>query len=223
MTSLTKFLQNYFGALSASSISSHWQQHRHRWLTGWVLLLALLLTLLTPRNPQRLHMPEPWSYALAAENFAQGKWTLADNEVAAARTQVRLQGSRLTQYVEIEPGRWAFRQSPGHPLQLALFWIVGSPRLANAALAVLAVLALYPVLAAWHSERLAFLGVTLLLWTPITLLALHYTNMDTFAGGVWPLIAGALLLGYERGELVWQLYRAGADRSGAVHKTSVEC
>lgn len=103
--------------------------YSYRLLTGVVFLLALAFTMLVPHDPQRLHMPEPWSYALAAEKFAQGRWTLTDNEAAAARTQVRLQGSRLTQYVEIEPGRWAFRQSPGHSLQLALFWIVGSPRL----------------------------------------------------------------------------------------------
>ena len=154
--------------------------------------------MLAPYNPRRLHMPEPWSYALAARNFARGNWTLTNDELAAARAEVRLQGGRLTQYVEIAPGRWAFRQSPGHPLQMAPFSAIGRPRLVNAALAVLGALVLYPALAVWRGERLAFLGVTLLLWTPISLLALHYTNMDTFGGGIWPLAAGALLLVYER-------------------------
>ncbi|MBE2197488.1 MAG: hypothetical protein IAE79_02685 [Anaerolinea sp.] len=172
--------------------------HLYRLGVALVIFAALALTILIPHDQRRLHMPEPWSYALAAQNFAQGKWTLSNDEIAAARTEVRLQGSRLTQYVEIEPDRWAFRQSPGHPLQMAPFTAIGWPRLANVTLAVLVALVLYPVLAAWRDERLAFLGVTLLLWTPISLLALHYTNMDTFGGGIWPLIAGALLLGYER-------------------------
>lgn len=175
-----------------------WHLYHYRLLVGFSLILVLALTMIIPHDQRRLHMPEPWSYALAAQNFAQGNWTLTNDELAAARTQVRLEGARLTQYVEIEPGTWAFRQSPGFPLQLAPFAAVGFPRLANVVLAILAALVLYPVLAAWYSERLAFLGVTLLLWTPMSLLALHYTNMDTFAGGIWPLIAGALLLGYER-------------------------
>ncbi len=172
--------------------------YRYRLLTSLSIVMVLALTMLIPHDQRRLHMPEPWSYALAAQNFVQGKWTLTNDELAAARTQVRLEGARLTQYVEIEPGTWAFRQSPGFPLQLAPFAALGFPRLANVVLAVLAALILYPVLAAWHSERIAFFSATLLLWTPISLLALHYTNMDTFAGGIWSLIAGALLLGYER-------------------------
>lgn len=81
-------------------------------------------------------------------------------------------------------------------MEMALLILLGVPRLANAALAVLAVLALYPALAAWYSERIAFFGVTLFLFSPMSLLALHYYSMDTFSGGVWPLIAGALLLRY---------------------------
>ena len=181
-----------------SALHVHWEYYCHRWLAGLIVIFALGLAILVPHDQRRLHMPEPWSYALAAQNFAQGKWTLSNDELATARTEVRLQGSRLTQYVEIEPGQWAFRQSPGHPLQMAPFTAIDRPRLANVTLAVLAALVLYPVLATWRDERLAFLGIALLLWTPISLLALHYTNMDTFGGGIWPLIAGALLLGYER-------------------------
>lgn len=133
----------------------------YRLSTSFSATLVLTLILLIPHAQRRLHMPEPWSYALAAQNFSQGKWTLTNDELAAARTEVRLQGSRLTQYVEIEPSRWAFRQSPGHPLQMAPFTAIGWSRLANVTLAILAALVSYPVLAAWQDERLAFLGVTL--------------------------------------------------------------
>lgn len=183
---------------SKSTFHAHWQRFGYRWLAGLSVLCALALALLTVHDPYHLRMPEPWSFALAAENFAQGRWTLNRDEMAAARTAVRLQGARLTQYVEIAPEQWAFRQSPGYPLQMAPFTAVGWPRLANILLVILAALALYPTLAAWFNERLAFLGITLMLWSPINLLALHYTNMDTFAGGMWPLVAGALLLSYEK-------------------------
>lgn len=169
---------------------------KYRWLTGAVLLLALLLTLLPAHDKRRLGMPEPWSYELAAEQIAQGNWYLDDAQMTAARTQVHLAGAQLTQYVPVAPDRWALRQSPGHTLEMALLVLLGAPRLTNTALALLAVLALYPALAAWHDERAAFLGVTLFLLSPMSLLALHYSSMDTFSGGVWPLIAGALLLWY---------------------------
>jgi hypothetical protein len=117
--------------------------------------------------------------------------------MASAHTRVQLAGARLVQFVQIADDTWAFRQSPGHSLEMALFANVGATRLANILLAVLAAALTYAALAAWHSERAAFFGVTLLLWSPLSLLALHYYNMDTFSGGVWPLLAGGLLLGYE--------------------------
>ena len=49
-------------------------RYRYRLLTGFSVLLVLILTMLIPHDQRRLHMPEPWSYALAAQNFAQGNW-----------------------------------------------------------------------------------------------------------------------------------------------------
>jgi len=171
--------------------------YQYRILAILTVLLALTLTMLIPYDQRRLHMPEPWTYELAARSFAQGKWNLSRDELAAARTQIRLQGGQLTQYIEIAPDQWAFRQSPGHPLEMALFWNIRAPRLVNVLLAISAAFIIYRLLASQYSERIAFLGVTLFLWSPISLLALHYYSMDTFAGGVWPLIAGAILLLYE--------------------------
>lgn len=139
-------------------------------------------------------MPDPWAYWAATENFANGKWVLTDDEMADTLAQIHLQGGHLTQYVRIEENAWAFRQSPGHPLQMAVFHRLGYPRLANIFLSILAAWALYLFLATKYSEVIACAGVTMLLWSPISLLALHYYNMDTFASGVLPLIAGALLL-----------------------------
>jgi hypothetical protein len=173
---------------------------KYRLLTMLVVVLALALTLLPSHDKRRLGMPEPWSYELAAQHFSQGKWHLNDEEITAARTQVRLAGAYITQYVPVAPDWWSLRQSPGHPLEMALLTKLGLPRLTNSVLAILAVFALYPALTAWHNERMAFLGVVLLLFSPLSLLALHYYSMDTFAGGIWPLIAGALLLRYSVSE-----------------------
>lgn len=133
---------------------------------------------------------------MAAQHFSQGKWYLTDEEITVARTQVRLAGAYITQYVSVAPNWWSLRQSPGHPLEMALLTKLGSPRLTNSVLAILAVFVLYSTLAAWYNERIAFLGVVLMLLSPLSLLALHYYSMDTFAGGIWPLIAGVLLFRY---------------------------
>jgi hypothetical protein len=162
-----------------------------------MVALAFALTIFTPHDPRRLGMPEPWSYELAARNFAEGSWVLDRNEVATARTQIRLDGGQLTQYIEIAPEQWAFRQSPGHALEMALFLKLGTLRLANIFLVLSGSLVIYLLLSARYSEKTAFLGVLLFLWSPLSLLANHYYLMDTFAGGVWPLIAGGLLLWFE--------------------------
>lgn len=169
-------------------------------LTVCITVLALALTVLTPHDPRRLGMPEPWTYELAARNFAEGKWVLDRSELAVARTQIRLAGGQLTQYIEIAPGQWAFRQSPGHALEMALFLKLGTPRLGNIFLALSGSIVLYRLLSTRFSEKTGFLGVLLFLWSPLSLLANHYYLMDTFAGGVWPLIAGGILLWFESQE-----------------------
>lgn len=118
--------------------------HKYCWLTGAILLLAFLLTLLPAHDKRRLGMPEPWSYELAAAQLAQGNWHLDNEQMTIARTQIRLDGAYVTQYVPVAPDWWALRQSPGHPLEMALLMLTGAPRLVNVALAALAVLALYP-------------------------------------------------------------------------------
>ncbi len=180
-----------------STLLTLWQQHPYRWLTGLVLFLALFVAFLPVHDQRRLRMPDPWAYELAAQNFTQGKWVLTNDEVAHGSTQIQLQGGRLTQYIQTGPDAWTFRQSPGHPLQLALLLPIGQPRLVNVLITIIATISLFPLLATWYNERLAFLGVTILLFTPITITAIHYYNMDTFAGGIWPLIGGSLLLWYE--------------------------
>ena len=49
-------------------------KNRYHFLTSFSVILVLVFTMLIPHDQRRLHMPEPWSYALAAQNFAQGNW-----------------------------------------------------------------------------------------------------------------------------------------------------
>lgn len=159
-------------------------------------LLAVVLALRGPYQPRSLRMPDPWAYAFAIENFARVQWTVTEKEVAAESTQVRLQGGRLTQYGLVAAGRWALTKSPGYPLLAIPFQWIGQVRWANAALALLAALCLYALLAAWQNEWTALLGVVIGLLSPLSLVAMHQAYMDTYAAGAVPLIGGALVLRY---------------------------
>lgn len=172
-----------------------WSQAAYRWLAGILVLVALLLATLTPHDQRRLRMPDPWAYEIATQQFAQGQWILDDDQAAQVRTDVRLRGGSLDQYVPTsDDNQWAFRQSPGYPLLLVPFFKLGIPRAANLLLAVVAAIILYGLLARRYDESIAFVGVVLLVWSPLSLLALHYLYMDTYASGILLVISGGILL-----------------------------
>jgi hypothetical protein len=170
----------------------------YRGLVGLALLLILLLMLIVPHDQRRLRMPDPWTYEVAAGQFAQGHWRLNQEQMTAVMEEVEARGDKLILYVKVAPASWALRKAPGHPLEMVLAGFLGSTRLANMAWAILGAVVLYALLAACYSERIAFIGVTFFLCSPLNLLALHYYNMDSYAAGVAPLVAGGLLLWYEQ-------------------------
>ncbi len=164
----------------------------YRASAGLVLILAVVLALRTSRELDQAHMPDPWAYAFAIENFARGRWVVTDEEAAAGRMQARLQGGHMTQYVNVGPNRWALEKAPGFPLLAVPFRWLGHPQLTNSVLAVLAAAALYAAVAWWRDEGLAWGAVALFLLTPMSLMALRDVWMDSFAAGAVPLIGGAL-------------------------------
>lgn len=158
------------------------------------VLAALFLATFMSHDQRRLHMPDPWAYEIAIQQFAQGQWVLDDEQAAQVRTDVRLRGGSLEQYVPIGENQWAFRQSAGYPLMVVPFYKTGVPRAANLLLAVIATLILFQLLARRYDTGMALIGTVLLVWSPMFLLGLHYFNMATFASGMLLLISGGLLL-----------------------------
>jgi hypothetical protein len=175
-----------------------WSAVLCRLLACLVLALVVVLTLTTPQPRRQLRMPDPWAYMFAIENFAQGRWVITDDEVAAGRMQARLRGGHLTQYVNVGPDRWALEKAPGFPLMAVLFQWLGFPQLTNAALALIAAAALYALMSLSYDEGLACASVALFLLTPMSLVAQHDVWMDTFASGAVPLIGGAFYFLYLR-------------------------
>lgn len=168
----------------------------YRLVAGLVVVFAVGLTVKTTPLPRQLRAPDRWAYAFAIQSFARGKWVVTDEEMAAGRIQARLLGGHLTQYVNVGPNRWALEKAPGFPLLAVPLQWLGVPQLTNAVLAVFAAAALYALITYWLDEGLACAAVILLLFTPMSLIALRDAWMDTFAGGAVPLIGGALCLLY---------------------------
>ena len=155
--------------------------------------MALLITHVPTYDRSKMRMPEPWSYEFAAANFYTGKWRLNQEEYDIAKIKFRENGTLLTQYVELEKGVWIFRQSPGFPLQLAILKYVGLSKLNNIILAFLSSCFLLICLRHTFNDQTAFFGVALYLWSPLSLLGIHYQTMDTFSGGAWLVISGCSL------------------------------
>ncbi|MBN1814991.1 MAG: hypothetical protein JXA14_24365 [Anaerolineae bacterium] len=164
----------------------------YRASAGLVVILVVVLALQTSRELGQARMPDPWAYAFAIENFAQGRWVVTDEEAAAGRMRARLQGGHLTQYVNVGSDRWALEKAPGFPLLAVPFRWLGIPQLTNSVLAVLAAAALYVAVARWLDEGLACAAVILFLLAPMSLMALRDVWMDSFAAGAVPVIGGAL-------------------------------
>lgn len=169
----------------------------YRLVAALTVALVLILVLKTVHNPREVRMRDPWTYVLAIENFARGQWVVTGDELSDGRMQIRLLGGMGdVMYANVGEDRWALRKAPGYPLLAVPFHWLGQARLANAVLAVLAAWVVYQLLAAWRDEWAACLGVIVLLWSPISLLALRYSSMSTFADGALPAIGGGLALLY---------------------------
>jgi hypothetical protein len=180
------------------SIWPSWPDATYQWLTIFLILLSFVFITIPAHDQRRLFMPDPWAYEMATQQFAQGQWVLTDDQAAQARTEVRLRGGTLEQYVPSGQDQWVFRQSPGYPLLLVPFYRLGLPRLANFLLAAVAATILYRLLSRWYDPQIAAIGILLLLWSPISLVASHYLYMATFASGMLMVISGGLLLWYDR-------------------------
>lgn len=198
-----------------------WQPQVY-WVVSVVLfLIPLAITTFIPHDQRRLRMPDPWGYEVATHKFSQGNWSLTNEQVTQARSDVRLRGGSLDQYVPISEDQWVFRQSPGYPLMLAPFYRLGIPRIATLLLALGAFFILHRLLLRWYDAQIALTGTVLLAWSPITLLAFHYLYMDTYASGVLLLISGGILLWYEsqqhNSHFTWLIiFIAGASGGWAV-------
>jgi hypothetical protein len=173
----------------------HLRQHLNinRIIVGLGFIIAMVLVLATP-----LQMPDPddWAYYHGVLNFSQGHFTVDNDAQYQQALETLRQGSALLQYLPLEYNKWALEKAPGVVFYLIPFQKIGLPRYGNVLLALGMVIVTFILLKRLRDERAAMVGSLLMLFTPISLVMLNRTYMDTYASMAFLVIGGGLYIYY---------------------------
>jgi hypothetical protein len=155
------------------------------------LIIAAALALVIPA-----HMTEPddWAYYYAIHNFAEGKLVVSDELHITQVKEALSQGGQLIQYVNIGTGKWALEKAPGYVVYEIPFELLGIPRWGNVLLTLGVVLVTFLFLQRLLDEKAACIGSLLMLFTPVSLIMLNRSYMDSFAAGAFLVMGGAMYL-----------------------------
>jgi hypothetical protein len=175
-----------------SSIAAHINIYRIIVVAGIIAASVLSLSI----APQMLGHSS-WAYYFGVENFANGDFVIDDTLHFEQVAEAKEQGGTLTQYVEIGDNRWALEKAPGYVLYLVPFEWLGIPRWGNVFLAIGMTLVTYILLKRLKNEKTACIGSLLMLFTPISLIMLNITYMNTFASLAFIAMGGGLYIYYE--------------------------
>ncbi len=167
------------------------KRHTNRWriLAAAGLIIATALCLWTPA---RLFEPDDWAYYYAVRNFAEGNLVVSDAVHIAQTREAQADGGQLGQYVSIGGGKWALEKAPGFPIYEVPFQLLGIPRWGNVVLALGMTLATFILLKRLRDEKAACIGSLLMIFTPVSLVMLNRSYMDSFAAGAFLVMGGAL-------------------------------
>jgi len=165
----------------------------YRIITALGALLAITSVFFVP---YRMLEPDDWAYYYAAKNFSQGRLVVDDQLHQQQVQEARGQGGQLIQYVKIDDNRWALEKAPGYVFYLVPFELMGIPWMANVLLALGLVAVTYVLLKRLRDEKTACIGSLLMLFTPVSLIMLARSYMDTFGDSAFLAIGGGLYLYY---------------------------
>jgi hypothetical protein len=165
---------------------------RYRVIALVGMLLALLIVTLAPQHFSEL---TDWGYLYATENFSHGRLVINDSLHREQVTMVEEQGSELVNYVRVGDN-WAFEKAPGYVFYLVPFYLLHLPKLGNTLLALGLVAITYLLLARLKDEKVAVIGLLLLIFTPACLSMWQRFFMDSFAALAFSGMGGGLYLYY---------------------------
>jgi hypothetical protein len=158
---------------------------------GFIVAMALVLAAPTPKPD-----PDDWAYYSAAQNFSNGQFTINNEIWRQEAFEADINHNRLYQYLPIAYDKWALEKAPGYVFYLAPFQKMGIPRYGNVLLALGTIIVTFVLLKRLRDEKTAMLGSLLMLFTPISLVMLNRTYMDSYASLAFLAIGGGLYLYY---------------------------
>lgn len=167
---------------------------------GLIAVVALCLSV-----PAHMSDPDDWAYYWAIRNFTEGKLVISDAIHSAQVSQTQTMGGSLIQYVNIGTDKWALEKAPGYVLYEVPFELLGIPRWGNVLLALGMVITTFLLLRRLRDEKAACIGSLLMLFTPISMVMLNRSYMDSFASSAFLIMGGALYI-------YWVLERARSKR-----------
>lgn len=169
------------------------------WLTPHLIIVAIGIVVcfaLSLAIPNHMIEPDDWVYYYGAKNFSQGNLVVDDQLHFQQVDQAWQQGGFLVQYVKIGENKWALEKAPGYVFFLVPFELIGVPQVGNLMLAIGLVIVTYILLKRLRDEKAACIGSLLMLFTPVSLIMLHRTYMDSFAASSFLAIGGGLYFYY---------------------------
>ena len=174
----------------------------YRIITAIGLIGAVCLSLAIPA-----HMMEPddWSYYYAIHNFADGKLVVTDEIHNEQSSETQGQVGHFIDYVNIGTDKWALEKAPGYVFFEIPFELMGIPRWGNVLLALGVTVVTFLLLRRLRDEKAACIGALMMLFTPVSLVMLNRSYMDTFAAGAFLVMGGGLYI-------YWVLERARLNR-----------
>jgi hypothetical protein len=175
-----------------SSILAHINIYRVIVAVGIIAASVLSLSI----SPQMLGHSS-WAYYFGVENFSNGDFVIDDALHSGQVAEAKAQGGTLTQYVEISDGQWALEKAPGYVLYMVPFEWLGIPRWGNVFLAIGMTLVIYILMKRLKNEKTACITSLLMLFTPISLIMLNITYMNTFASLAFIAMGGGLYIYYQ--------------------------
>jgi len=170
-------------------VTRHINAYRIAVAAGFIIAAALVLAI-----PVKMTGASPW------QNFAQGDFTVDDTIHSEQVEDAKQQGGMLQQYFEIDDNKWALEKAPGYVFYIIPFQLLGIPRWGNVLLALGMTLMTFLLLKRIRDEKTACIGSLLMLFTPVSLIMMNNTYMDTFASLAFLAMGGGLYIYYHLGK-----------------------
>lgn len=155
--------------------------------------MAAIMTLVIP---DRMVEPDDWAYYYGVQNFSQGKLVIDSQLHTQQMDEAKKLGGQLGQYVQLADNKWALEKAPGYVFFLVPFELLHIPKWGNVLLALGLVIVMYLLLKRLRDEKTACVGSLLILFTPVSLIMLHRSYVDSFAAGAFLAMGGGLYIYY---------------------------